>query len=352
VPPLTDTGALLLDEAHPGRVFAGVTVVGVAISDDLGATWMASGTGLAGVAVSAIAADGPALGPVYLASEGAGVYRTDDRGGSWTWLGEGAGSLLSTSLAVDPNDGDNLFVGNRLDGVWRTTDGGSTWSPVSAGLTNQRVQTLAMDPADSARLFAGTRGGVFVTADSGVMWASASNGLTDLDVTVVAVDPDDPQLIFASTKDGLFRSVDGGAGWEPSGAGLGGVDVTDLLAADNRWWAASDTGVFVSDNDGSNWTVPGTPLTLPILALSWDPRPDRWIAAATEGGGIMILADDGTWAVDDPALAAETVESIAFAGESTGYAGGAGGTWVRTELPLFADSFEKGGVTGWSAASP
>ncbi|HSN56214.1 MAG TPA: hypothetical protein VLT32_16220, partial [Candidatus Sulfomarinibacteraceae bacterium] len=134
--------------------------------------------------------------------------------------------------------------------------------------------------------------------------------------------------------------------------GLGGVDVTALLAADGRWWAGTDTGVFVSDALGSSWIVPGGALALPVLGLAWDPRPGRWIAAATEGGGVMILADDGTWSADDPALATATVTAIAFSGDTTGYAGGDGGSWFRDELALFADGFESGGVGAWSVVAP
>jgi hypothetical protein len=236
--------------------------------------------------------------------------------------------------------------------VWRTDDGGSTWQQVSTGLANLRVQALAMDPSDPLRLYAGTRGGVFVTPDGGASWAPASTGLTDLDVTVVAISPADPLLLFASNRDGLFRSTDGGASWQPSGSGLGGVDVTALLAAEGRWWAGTDTGVFVSDDLGSSWTVPGDVLPFPVLGLAWDPWPGRGLAAATEGGGIMVLAGDGTWSVDDPVLATQTIAVIAFSADSTGYAGGDGGSWYRGELALFADGFESSDLSAWSATSP
>ncbi len=348
IPPQTGVEALLIDAADPGRTFTGVAVVGAAFSDDDGTTWVTSGAGLAGVAVSAIDVGGP----VYLASEGAGVYRTTDRGRNWAWLGDGPGSLLTTSLAVDPTDGERVFAGNRLDGVWRSTDGGGSWQQVSAGLTNQRVQALAMDINDPSTLYAGTRGGVFATSDSGNTWASASSGLGDLDVMAIAVDPDDSLLLFASTDDGLSRSTDGGASWQPSGAGLGGLDVTSLLAAGGRWWAGTDSGVFVSDNQGSTWAEPGDPLVLPVLSLAWDPRPDHWVAAGTEGGGIMVLASDGSWSSDAPELATATVTAIDFAADTSGFAGTPGGSWVREELPLFADGFESGATDAWTATVP
>jgi hypothetical protein len=159
-------------------------------------------------------------------------------------------------------------------------------------------------------------------------------------------------LLFASTGAGLYRSVDGGASWQPSGTGLGGLDVTSLLAADGRWWAGTDSGVFVSDNQGSTWTEPGDPLALPVLSLGWDPRPDRWVAAGTEGGGIMVLASDGSWLPDDPALATATVTAIGFAPDTVGYAGTPAGSWIRAELPLFADGFESGTTDSWTAAAP
>ena len=177
-------------------------------------------------------------------------------------------------------------------------------------------------------------------------------GLGDLDVVAIAVDPGDSLLLFASTDDGLYRSVDGGASWQPSGAGLGGLDVTSLLAAGGRWWTGTDSGVFVSDDQGSTWVEPGDPLVLPVLSLGWDPRPDRWVAAGTEGGGVMVLAEDGTWSADAPELATATVTAIAFAADTVGYTGTPGGSWVRSEVPLFADGFESGATDSWSASVP
>ena len=168
-------------------------------------------------------------------------------------------------------------------------------------------------------------------------------------MVAVAVDPSDPLLLFASTAAGLHRSVDGGASWQPSGAGLGVLDVTSLLAADGRWWTGTDSGVFVSDDHGGSWVEPGDPLALPILSLAWDPRPDRWVAAGTEGGGIMVLSPNGIWSEDDSELAAATVTAIGFAPDTVGYAGTPGGSWIRAELPMFADGFESGNLSAWSA---
>ena len=239
-------------------------------------------------------------------------------------------------MAIDPANGDVWIA--TPDGVFTSSDGGASWSAAGTGLPDSRIMSLV---ATNGRVFVGTGdAGVWRTTDAGQTWQVSGAGSGDLEIVLLAADPNQPAriwagtggsglLVFASTDDGLFRSVDGSANWPSSGAGLGGVDVTDLLPADGRWWAATDNGVFVSDDDGSSWTVPGTVLALPVLAIAWDPRPDHWLAAGTEGGGVMILASDGSWSVDDPALAAETVEAIAFATNSTGYAGGVAGTWVE-----------------------
>jgi ligand-binding sensor domain-containing protein len=172
--------------------------------------------------------------------------------------------------------------------------------------------------------------------------------------TAVALVGDGTGTIWVATEGGgVFRSTDEGALWVSVSAGLGSRATNALVRhSGGRLWAGTEAGPFSSDDLGSSWTVPGVALALPVEGLAWDPRPDRWIAAATEGGGIMILADDGTWSVDDTALATETVTAIAFSGDTTGYAGGDGGSWFRDELPLFADGFESGGTDAWAVVSP
>ena len=128
--------------------------------------------------------------------------------------------------------------------------------------------------------------------------------------------------------------------------------MTSLLAAGGRWWAGTDSGVFVSDDQGSTWVEPGDPLVLPVLSLGWDPRPDRWVAAGTEGSGVMILAEDGSWSSDAPEMAAATVTAIGFAPDTVGYAGTPGGSWKRGELPVFADGFEFGTTDAWTLTVP
>ena len=44
--------------------------------------------------------------------------------------------------------------------------------------------------------------------------------------------------------------------------------------------------------------------------------------------------------------------AIGSAPDAVGYAGTPGGSWIRAELPLFADGFESGTADAWAVAVP
>ncbi|MFY9552703.1 MAG: hypothetical protein WAU32_16270, partial [Thermoanaerobaculia bacterium] len=188
-------------------------------------------------------------------------------------------------------DGSVLYAGTHA-GVFRSRDRGAAWEGAGSGLPPVPVRCLSVDPSDSGLVYAGTDAGLFVTTDSGIRWRAAG-GLASPPITALALDAARPAVLYAGTRGrGVLWSSDGGATLF-----MGALDNGDVRALlvdpRNRWvWAATEDGVFLSQDRGFHWTaagkLPGRP-----LALAIDPRAPNRIYAGTAGDGLFVSADAG-----------------------------------------------------------
>ena len=120
--------------------------------------------------------------------------------------------------------------------------------------------------------------------------------LPNRQVLRLTIDPDDHDVVYASfsgfSPDNLWRTTDGGATWtDITGAGATGLPdapVRDLdIHPDNAnfLYAATEVGVFTSEDGGANWTVPHDgPANVSVDELFWM---DRTLVAATHGRGLF-----------------------------------------------------------------
>jgi len=117
--------------------------------------------------------------------------------------------LPVVDLAADPNDADSLMI----------TDGSGRLMRMQAGLQPQLVP-------DAPRL-------VFID------W------------------PEEDLLVGLAPDGSVFRSTDGGASWQELRPIEGPPEA--LAVTTDRWYAATEQGVYVSEDDGSTWSsVDGT----------------------------------------------------------------------------------------------
>jgi hypothetical protein len=112
---------------------------------------------------------------------------------------------------------------------------------------------------------------LFVTTNGGTSWATfgatGANALPNIPVYVVKFDPSDPtdKTIYAATELGLYRTNDGGANWSRFGSGLPLVRVTDITISSNG------SVVRVSTYGRGVWEIHphGAPSTAAALG-DWD----------------------------------------------------------------------------------
>jgi photosystem II stability/assembly factor-like uncharacterized protein len=192
----------------PGRLLVAISAVGVWLSDDGGATWRHSNTGIVPEYVPEEARGNPIQHCVHDVRRAparperlfmqfhGGVYRSDDAGETWIDVGDGLPSDFGFPIVVDPADPDSAYVipligaedrttpGGRVE-VWETRDAGATWAPRGDGLPQENAYLTVLREAfdadgDGASLglyFGSTSGEVYGSADAGATWSTVATHL-------------------------------------------------------------------------------------------------------------------------------------------------------------------------------
>jgi photosystem II stability/assembly factor-like uncharacterized protein len=203
------------------------------------------------------------------------VYRSTNRAASWQAISpvfaaahtNGGGRV--TAIAEGISSGGSVIYAGTHDGQLRvTTNGGSTW-PDTNGSTSpvpwRYITDFAVDPTSALDAFvsvsgfdgagAGNSGHVFHTTNGGGTWVAASGSgggaLPNSPVSAIAMDRvNSPHRLFAGTDVGVFVSTDNGANWSRYGQGLPNTAVVDLLVdttAGKLVAATHGRGMFVAE---------------------------------------------------------------------------------------------------------
>lgn len=209
------------------------------------------------------------------------------------------------ALAVDRRNPDIVIAGGVSGGLWKSTDGGSSWQLQTPDLSNLSVTSVAQDPQNedtwyysSGEVLGNTAGatgaayygeGIYKSTDNGNTWSllpQASSNVKGLvgpynTVSRVEVSPTTGTVFIASNGFGIYRSTDGESFSGPvlgtqgeqlysdvavSGDGTLAAVISEAAFDDQQSTDPSspnhNPGVFVSTDDGQNWTEI-TPETYP-----------------------------------------------------------------------------------------
>jgi len=278
--------------------------------------------------------------------------------------------------------GDTIFAGTNGGGIFRSTDNGTNWIAVDSGLPGYNVNSVAVS---GGTIFAGTEGGLFLSANNGTSWTaydslSANTGLNAADVASFAVSGG---AIFAGTSAletsyyvavgsrGIFLSINDGTSWTQVNSGLPeNFCVNSLAVSGNTIFAGGwgdsiappppgggdgvpanyGKGVFLSTNNGTNWTAVDSGLPADAYVHSFATIGNTIFAGITilktntTGGGIFRSTNNGTsWITADSGLRMDLgVYALAvsgnyiFAGTDSGIflSANNGTSWIATDSGL------------------
>jgi hypothetical protein len=211
------------------RVHLGISTGGHYLSEDGGATFQASNSGIGagfapdpypefGQCVHKIARHDAAPGRLYMQNHGGwadwtgpggprpdiGVLRSDDHGRSWRSIAKGLPSDFGFPIVVHPNNPDTVYVvplepatrtcPGGAPAVWRSENGGESWNRLARGFPEKQTYfTVLRDAMDVDRLeapalyFGTTTGQVWIGREGGEQWECLFDSLPPIHNVKVAV---------------------------------------------------------------------------------------------------------------------------------------------------------------------
>ncbi|MGE5277378.1 MAG: VPS10 domain-containing protein [Acidobacteriota bacterium] len=164
------------------------------------------------------------------------------------------------ALSESPLDGNVLWAGSDDGLIHVTLDGAKTWQNVTPKGIPEWIQINAIDasPHDKASAYVAAtmykfddfRPYLFKTADYGKTWTRIVNGIPEEAFTrVVREDPARKGLLYAGTETGLYVSFDDGGSWQPFQRNLPAVPITDLAVKDGDLVVATQgRGFWILDD--------------------------------------------------------------------------------------------------------
>jgi photosystem II stability/assembly factor-like uncharacterized protein len=247
---------------------------------------------------------------IYSEFQYGNIYKSWDHGDSWERIRNGldrARVNWEAPFMFQPDNPDVLYLGTHR--VHKTNNGGMLWYPISDDLSNGpggnlvygTITSLDVSPLDTNIIIAGTDdGNVWITRNNGDDWEKVSQSLPERWVTSVVCDPFDEDRFFVSFsglkwneyQPHILRTDDAGVNWEDIGIDLPEVPVNDIIVDptnSNRYWLATDLGVFESVDEGDTWNPLGDGMPVAIINDIDFRESDRTLLAATYGRSMYSI---------------------------------------------------------------
>ena len=311
--------ALAIDPHNSSTVYAGTgetympgddfAYMGVYVSHDAGANWtlLNNTANLPLSACSSIAIDPTNTSRLYI-SGNTGVYVSADAGLTWT---KTTLTGFVEQLMVSSADHNTIFATGSQTNLWRSTDAGGHWTALAGWNANRGLpdnnpwfNRLTITQS-SGKTLANTNHVIYLAladpfriyrSDSeGNSWNEISRQTLDEKNFAVVADPVDADTVY--TAGNLLRRASDG-GWTVKVLSLQYNDIRALAFAPSNskiWYAATDTGVEVSVDNGTTWQARSNGLNTTqwySLAVSSD---GSTIYGAVADLSMLRLNKNGSW---------------------------------------------------------
>ncbi|WP_304517559.1 glycosyl hydrolase [Cecembia rubra] len=210
------------------------------------------------------------------------VLRTRDRGNSW--------EVVSPDLTKNEKE--------------KQGKGGGPYTNEAVGAENYgTISYLIESPHEKGVFWAGSDDGlVHLTRDSGTTWINVTpKGLPETLVNAIDVSPHHPGTAYIATTrykfndytPAIYKTSDYGKTWTNISRGIPYGAFTRVVREDTQvkglLFAGTETGIYISRNDGANWEP--FQLNLPITPITDLKIAHNDLVVATSGRSYWILDD-------------------------------------------------------------
>jgi len=193
-------------------------------------------------------------------------------------------------LTISPRDPKAMYFGRQV--LFKSIDGGGHWEIVSPDLTRENpgvpgtldavtaedsdvrgprrgvIYAIALSPRASGRIWCGTDdGSIWLTKDDGKTWSNVTPPLLSpwSKVGIIEASHFDAETAYAAIdrhrlddlRPEILRTKDGGKTWTSIVRGIGEGSFVNVVREDpvrpGLLYAGTETGVYVSFNDGERW---------------------------------------------------------------------------------------------------
>ena len=252
-------------------------------------------------------------------------------------MGWGAGDIKyrfqwNFPIVFSPHDPNTMYAGANV--LFKSTNEGQSWEVISPDLTRNdkskqgasggsitkdntsieyydTIFTVMESPVQAGTIWSGADDGVvYVTLDGGKNWSNVTPPKDIMpewiQINSLEASPFDPATAYVAAtmykyddyKPYLYKTSDYGKTWKKITNGIAEGAFTRVVREDPNkrglLYAGTETGMYVSFDDGANWqsmqlNLPVTPIT--DLAIH---KREKELVAATQGRAFWIF-DDLPW---------------------------------------------------------
>jgi photosystem II stability/assembly factor-like uncharacterized protein len=342
----SDVFSIIIDPKMPTTVYASACS-GIYKSENAGESFRkAQGIPFSARRTRVLMQD-PVNSDVVYAGTTEGLWKTADAGKTWSRITPA--NIIVNDVLVNPANANHVMIATDRSGVMVSSDAAQSFTASNRGFAHRQVAAVLADRNHPTTIYAGLIndkefGGVFVSRNHGQTWQQMSAGLNGLDVFTLRQTAKGD--LIAGTNKGIFSYRLGTADYRwkalqvidsqsiaprsvkakgknakavpaKRASGVLASRVFDIeFAADNKWFAATSSGLFASTDEGKSWhggIVEGVGEFISVHSSG------QTVAAASRRA--LIISRDGgnTWKKTALPANVTTLSEITFDGDSALY---------------------------------